>query len=138
MITTSETSTSDIRAKTRNVAFVLLGIAVLLLKRQYAGPLQEIVRAYAGNLSISFALYFVFMNLNVRLAIRKLVAALLAFATVELFEVFNGFGIMANTYDPIDLAANAVGVSFALGLDMLWGPTGTKESKTESSQSSIS
>jgi hypothetical protein len=132
MIATSHTSTSDIGARPRNVVFVLLGIAVFLLKRPYSGPLQEIVHAYAGNLSISFALYFVFMNLQPRLTIKRLVAASLAFAAVELFEAFNGFGVMANTYDPVDFVVNAVGISFALSLDMLLGPSSTKDRKTES------
>jgi hypothetical protein len=138
MIATSRTSTSDIGAKTRNVVFVLLGIGVFLLKRTYAGPLQEIVHAYAGNLSISFALYYVFMNLQVRQTIRRLVAASLAFAAVELFEAFNGFGVMANTYDSVDFVVNAVGIAFALGLDILLGSSSTKNRKTESLWSSTS
>jgi len=132
MIVTSHTSTSDISAKTRNVVFVLLGMAVFLMKREYAGPLQEIVHAYAGNLSISFALYFVLMNLQLPLTIKKLLAASLALAAVELFEACNGFGFMVNTYDPIDFVVNAIGISFALGLDILLGPNRTKDRKTES------
>jgi hypothetical protein len=111
----------DRRMKIRTVAFVLAGIGVFVLKRQYTGPLQEIVHAYAGNLSVSFALYFVFMNLEFPAAIRKFAAASLALAAVESFEVFKGFGMMVNTNDPLDLVANAVGVLFALGLDSLLG-----------------
>ncbi|MCC6396896.1 MAG: hypothetical protein IT282_07740 [Bacteroidetes bacterium] len=37
---------------------------------------------------------------------------------MESFEVFNGYGIMANTYDEYDLLANAVGVGCALALDV--------------------
>ena len=114
-------SRSDIREKTRNVFFVLLGVAVLLSKRSYVGPLQEIVYAYAGNLSISFALYFVFSKLQVPLRFKRFVAASLALMAVELFEAFDGFGITANTYDPIDFLANAVGIAVAFGLDTLLG-----------------
>jgi hypothetical protein len=123
--------TSDIRAKTRNVGFVLLSIAVFLLKHQYAGPLQDAVYSYLGNISVSFALYFVFMNLQLPARIKKLAAALAVLAVVELFEAFNGFGVMANTYDPIDFIANAVGVSLALGLDILLESKRSKSVQTE-------
>jgi len=38
---------------------------------------------------------------------------------VELFELTNGFGVMLNFYDPWDYFANALGVGFALGIDLL-------------------
>jgi hypothetical protein len=126
------TSDLDRRAKIRNVVFVLAGLALFVLKRQYAGPLQEIVQAYAGNLSVSFALYFVFMNLELRPAVRKPAAALLALAAVESFELFNGYGVMVNTYDPLDLVVNAIGVLFAWSLDSLLsrGDAGQRGAKT--------
>jgi len=55
----SKQSESPITTKTRNVLFVLVGIAGLLLKRHYAGPFQELVYSYAGNFCVSFAVYFV-------------------------------------------------------------------------------
>jgi hypothetical protein len=48
---------------------------------------------------------------------RKLVAAGFALAVVESFEAFDGFGVMTNTYDPSDYAANALGVALALIVD---------------------
>lgn len=39
---------------------------------------------------------------------------------VELFEVTNGFAVMHNTYDPVDLVANAAGVGLALAVDAVW------------------
>ncbi len=39
--------------------------------------------------------------------------AALAVAVVELFEITNGFGVMSNVYDPIDLVANVMGVTLA-------------------------
>jgi len=104
-------------AKTRNVLFVLFGIAVLILKQHYAGPADEIVRAYAGNLSVSFAVYFLFANLEYPVKFKKLLAAASALAVVELFEAFDGFGIMQNTYDPLDFLVNAFGVALAFWLD---------------------
>jgi hypothetical protein len=138
-MTTISHGTSAVSAvKTRNVFFVLAGIAVFLLKRQYAGPLEETVHAYAGNLSISFALYFVFLNLKLHARIKRLVAASLAFAIVELFEAFNGFGIMVNTYDPIDFIVNAIGVVLAVSVDRPLSPKAIKDAKVESPRSDLS
>ena len=36
---------------------------------------------------------------------------------VELFEAFDGFGMMVNTHDPFDFIANALGVALALVVD---------------------
>jgi hypothetical protein len=103
--------------KVRNVGFVLLRIAVLLLKRDYAGPIDDLVRACAGNLSISFALYSVFINLRLPMRSKRLLTAAITLSVVQLFEIFDGFGIMLNTYDPMDLGVNAAGVALAPLLD---------------------
>ncbi len=126
-------STSDVAMKIRNVFFVLLGVAVLLLKRSYAGPLQEVVHAYAGNVSVSFALYFNFLNLPLPVRFKKILAATPTFAAVESFEVFDGFGVMSNTYDPLDLIANAVGIALAFGLDTMVSSKSIKDPNKESS-----
>ncbi len=104
-------------AKRRNVLFALVGAAGLLLKGRYAGPFQELVRNYGGNLAASFAVYFIVLNLRFPPRYARPCAAGLALAVVELFEVTNGFGVMANVYDSVDLAANAVGVALALAVD---------------------
>jgi hypothetical protein len=132
MIAPSHGLTSDIGVKTRNVVLVLLGVAIFLLKRQYAGPLQDVVHAYAGNLSVSFALYFNFVNIRPRARAGRLLAASLAFASVQLFEAFNGFGVMANTYDPMDFIANAVGIVVALGLDTVLSAKTTADTNATS------
>ena len=49
----------------------------------------------------------------------KLLTAGLALAVVELFEISNGFGVMTNVYDPVDFAANAVGIALALAVDIV-------------------
>jgi hypothetical protein len=127
------TSNSETAVKIRSIVFVLLGVAVLLLKQHYAGPLHEVVRAYAGNLSVSFALYFVFTNLRFPTRIRRLVAALFAFAAVELFEAFDGFGVMSNTYDPIDFLVNPIGIALGFWLDTKLGTVRTVDAKTNRS-----
>jgi len=48
-----------------------------------------------------------------------LVTAGLTLLVVELFEITNGFGVMSNVYDPMDLLVNLLGVGLALGLDSL-------------------
>jgi hypothetical protein len=41
---------------------------------------------------------------------------------VGLFEATDGFGVMANTFDPIDFAANAAGVGLAVIVDVVTSP----------------
>lgn len=119
--------------KVRNVFFVLLAAAVFMLKRQYAGPLDEIVHAYAGNLLVSFAIYFLFANLQFPLRFKRYLAAAIAFAVVESFEAFNGFGVMTNTYDPLDFLANAVGIALGFWLDTTLAARKAKRLKTQRS-----
>jgi hypothetical protein len=92
---------------------------LLVLKGQYSGPYTEVVLNYGGNISASFAVYFI-----VRLAFRKfrinrLFSALISLLIVQIFEVTNGFGVMANVYDPLDLLANAIGITLAVIVDIV-------------------
>lgn len=103
----------------RNVAFALLGAAVLVLKHSYSGVGESVVHAYAGNFFVSFALYFALLGAVLRFRYSRLVAAIVVFAVVTAFEVTNGFGVMANVYDPLDIAANAAGIGFAVLVDMI-------------------
>ena len=111
----------DFRTLIRNLIFFFTGLILFLLKRHYSGPLENIIHSYGGNFFVSFALYFVFINplAQVQLRASRVLSALLVLVLVESFEAFNGFGFMANTYDPVDFVANAVGVGFALGLDTM-------------------
>ncbi len=115
--------TSTVLTRGRNVFFVLLGVAGLVLKPHYSGPHQNFVHSYGGNIAASFAAYFVVANLRLHLHSRygRLLTAAAALLVVELFEVTNGFGVMTNVYDPADLVANAAGVALALAVDAL-GP----------------
>lgn len=102
----------------RNVTFALLGAVALVLKRSYAGVGELIVHAYAGNFFVSMALYFAVLGAMLRFRCPRLLAAVLVFAVVTAFEVTNGFGVMLNVYDPLDIAANAAGIGFAVLVDM--------------------
>lgn len=101
----------------RNVLFVLLGVMALVLKRHYTGPFVEIVYSYGGNVSASFAVYFVVRISILGWRFRRLVTAGIALLVVELFEATNGFGLMTNVYDRVDFVANMVGVGLALSID---------------------
>ncbi len=112
-----EGSSPDGMTTLRNLVFILLGVAVLVFKRQYSGPFETAVHDYAGNVAVSFAVYFNALFVPVESKYKRFWAAGLALAVVELFEVFDGFGIMTNVYDSMDLVGNAVGVLLAFLVD---------------------
>jgi hypothetical protein len=101
------------------VFMALLGVAGLLLKRPLVGLLGDFFISYWGNLSASFAVYFIVALSNFTWRWKRLAVAALALLVVELFELTDGFGVMSNTCDPWDLLANLCGVSMALGADRL-------------------
>ena len=105
--------------KLRNVLLILLGVSLLLIKQHYNGPFTDIVKSYLGNFSISFAVYFIISFYAKHWKMNKLLTALKALLIVELFEVLNGFGVMTNVYDNMDLLANLVGILIALSIDLM-------------------
>lgn len=115
------------KEKVRNVLFILLGVLVLLLKQSYNGPGLEMVKSYSGNLSISFAVYFLICFNSNHWKKNKLITTIISLIIVELFEITNGFGLMTNTYDAIDLFANLIGVILALAVDQLLTRNNSKE-----------
>jgi hypothetical protein len=120
----------------RNVLCVLLGVAALMLKPYYHGPLAQVVYSYGGNFAASFAVYFLATIAASCVGRGRFAAAASALLIVEAFEVTNGFGVMSNVYDPVDLVANAAGVAVALTVDLAsrWrvatrsGPDGSADS----------
>lgn len=108
--------------KARNVLFVLIGVAALVMKPHYSGPRVDMVQSYGGNASASFAVYFLFRIVASERRIGRLLTAGAAFLVVALFEVTNGFGVMTNVYDPVDLVADALGVGLALVVDTVTAP----------------
>jgi len=105
----------------RNVALAVLGAAALVLKSAYQGPFADAIHAYAGNVAVSFALYFAAVNATARYRRPRLIAASLTLLAVEIFEATNGFGVMENDYDPTDFVANAAGVGLAVIVDITTG-----------------
>lgn len=103
----------------RNVAFALLGVAGLVLKPMYHGPMEDLIYAYAGNFAVSFALYFVAISAAARHRVGRPVVVLIVLCLVEAFEFTDGFGVMANVYDPVDFIANAAGIATAVGVDLI-------------------
>ena len=94
----------------RNVVLAQLGATVLVLVPAYDGPFREVVGSYAGNVAVSFALYFAARNATDRYRRPRLLAAAATLLAVELFEATDGFGIMANVFDPVDFVVNAAGL----------------------------
>jgi len=101
----------------RNVGLAVLGAGLLIVKAVYQGPYEDIVHSWAGNLAVSFALYFALLNTTSRWSRPRLYAAGLALLAVEAFEATNGFGVLVNVYDPVDFVVNAAGVGLAVLVD---------------------
>ncbi len=102
----------------RNVALSVLGAILLVLKPAYTGPFEDALDAYAGNVAVSFALYFAAINATAAYGRPRLAAAVLTLLAVGLFEVTDGFGVLENVYDQADLIADAAGVGLAVVVDL--------------------
>jgi hypothetical protein len=100
------------------LGLVLLGIGLLLAKHWYRGPLAAVVQSYGGNVTASFAVYFIAAIAASRHGFSRIAAAAAALLAVEAFELTDGFGVMSNVFDPADLLANAVGIAAALAVDL--------------------
>ena len=111
---------------------VIVGVICLLLKRTVTKYLGDLAFSYMGNLSASFAVYFLVSytaNLSASFAaylpisiapmpkLTHVMIAAVALLVVESFEFTNGFGIMTNVYDPFDYLANAIGIGLAICVD---------------------
>ncbi len=101
-----------------NVIMVLIGVAGLLLKRWFADSLGELAYSYAGNVTISFAVFFL-VSIAAKARLNRVMIAAIALVVVEGFELTNGFEIMTNVYDPLDYLANALGVALAYFVDLI-------------------
>ena len=107
------------RSRARDLVFILLGVLVLVMKRQLAQLGGTIVRDYGGNVAASFAAFFVLKLPAIPSGLRLAVATASSLLVTELFEATSGFGFMSNTYDPGDYLANALGVGLALGVEAI-------------------
>jgi hypothetical protein len=96
----------------RNLVLVLIGVAALVAKSLFTGSVSELVNSYLGNTSVSFAVYFL-VALGAAGRLNRAAHVAVALLVVESFELADGFGFMANVYDPIDYVANALGVGLA-------------------------
>ncbi len=105
------------KQKIRNVSFILSGVLLLILKQKYNGPNPEIIKSYLGNFSVSFAVYFIIQFNDHLWKTNKVITALIAIVVVSLFELTDGFGVMTNVYDTLDLLVNFAGILLALVLD---------------------
>ena len=115
---------------------MLLGVGGLVLKGRYSGPAHDLVHSHGGNVAASFAVYFWARLATAPLLaadrarresrlgpkLPRLLAAGLALVIVQLFELFDGFGVMTNVYNRVDFAANAAGIAIAFALDAASSP----------------
>ena len=104
------------RLRLRDLLMVLIGVACLLSKRWFAESLGDLAFSYVGNLSASFAVYFM-ISIAARSKLKRVMVAGIALLIVELFELTDGFGVMTNVYDPFDYLANAIGIGLAYCVD---------------------
>ena len=105
----------------RHVLFVLAGVAVLVLKPHYHGLLAPVIFNYGGNFAVSFAVYFIVGIVASRHGWGRWIIVAAALLVVELFEITDGFGVMGNVYDTLDLLANAAGIGLAFVIDSITG-----------------
>jgi hypothetical protein len=107
----------------RNVAdpvvMVLIGVVGLVTKRNWGGGFGELVWSYWGNITASFSVFFVVGLVPHFRKLGRLATAVIALIVVELFELTDGFGVMSNVYDTMDLGANVVGIGLAFLADTL-------------------
>lgn len=104
--------------RARCTFFVLIGVAGLLLKSWFSDSLSDFAFSYVGNLSVSFAVYFI-VRLATHGKLNPAFCAIIALLIVELFEATDGFGVMTNTYDRFDFVANALGVALGVAVDVI-------------------
>ncbi len=107
-----------IHRKIRSLVMVLAGVFGLLLKGWLRDSLSSFIYSYLGNVTVSFAVYFL-VGFSAAPRRKRAWIAVIALLIVEVFELTNGFGVMSNVYDPYDYLANAVGIALAVGVDVV-------------------
>lgn len=103
----------------------------MVLKGRYPGPFRDVVLSYGGNMTASFAVFFIVRQVSTPRPLDWLPSAIIALLVVELFEVTDGFGVMTNVYDPFDLVANALAVALAVAVDLLASTVSRCRTKSE-------
>jgi hypothetical protein len=106
------------RLQKRNVLMVLAGVAGLLMKRWFSDSIGELAYSYVGNLTVSFAVYFLVL-IAAGSRLNRVTIAVVALLVVGIFEWTDGFGVMANVSDPFDYLADALGVALACSVDVI-------------------
>ena len=102
----------------RYITLILVGVAGLLAKSWFRNSIGTLGHSYLGNLSASFAVYYL-VALAVTPRLNRLWISVISLSIVELFELANGFGVMTNVYDPFDYVANILGIALAFLVDII-------------------
>ncbi len=86
-------------------------------KSWFRNSIGNLAYAYLGNVSTSFAVFFL-VSLGAVPKLHRILIAVIALTIVEAFELTNGFGIITNVYDPFDYLANSLGIVLAYCADL--------------------
>jgi hypothetical protein len=89
--------------------------AALALRASYAHCLDKDESAVCFEIPVDFLA----KRATARSNVPRASAAALALMVVQLFEVLDGFGVMTNVYDRLDLVANTAGILVAITLDVV-------------------
>lgn len=107
------------RRRKWNFFLVFVGVSGLLVKSWFSDSMGAFAHSYLGNLTVSFAVYFL-VSIAAGARLKGIPIAVIALLVVEIFELTDGFGILTNVYDPFDYLANALGVALAYFVDGLF------------------
>ncbi len=107
------------KEKTRNVAFIFVGVIGLLGVRFYSGPLETLVHSHGANLTFSFGAYFILKFIKLPLIENKYMNGAYTFMGVSAQEIAQAFGRYPGIFDPLDFIANAFGICVAMIVDYL-------------------
>ena len=108
----------NIRTRIRYIAMILVGVTGLLAKSWFRNSIGNLGHSYLGNISASFAVYYL-VAFAVTPWLNRFWVSVISLSIVELFELTNGFGVMTNVYDPYDYVANILGIALAFLVDFL-------------------
>lgn len=89
---------------------------------QYSGPLGVWLRSYGSNVTVSFAVYFLFQFVKLPGVHKPVVNGGYALVLLLAEELAERADLVAGVFDPWDLLWDIVGVAFAMGVDAATAP----------------
>jgi hypothetical protein len=112
-----------VNLKRRNVLFILTAALLHALSEwRYSGPLAVWLHSYGSNVTVSFAIYFLFQFVKLPGVHKPVVNGGYAFVLLLAEELAEKADMVAGVFDPWDLLWDFVGVAFAMGVDAATRP----------------